>query len=105
MNKDQIANFSWGYNECQMLILGYLREILKLKTGQRKAVEVLLKKQEAEFEANHWRCIQEECPGITREEYEAGLEAGAQAIRESVLKKKWGHCQASPLKLKGYKNE
>lgn len=87
MNEDQISHFRFGYDECARVILFELREILKLKSGHCAAIKKLLTNWEKNMADQHWKDVQNEFPGITREEYDADLENTAQTIRKEYYSK------------------
>lgn len=87
MTDKSIEDFNFGYRECRRVMIFDLRKVLKLEDGQIEAIRELLERLEDDEEADHWKSIQEEFPGITREQYEAELEESAAYIRERYYTK------------------
>ena len=87
MNREQIDFYRSGYWECRQIIIQRLKSVLARKIGLRSALTATLKQLECEADEDHWRTIQDECPGITREQYAAGLVADAKAIRDEFYTK------------------
>ena len=87
MTKNEIDNYSEGYNEHRLLVRFALQQILGQKCGHKKALADYLIKLASEIEADHWREIQKERPGITLEEYEATLEEDANRIHAEYYNK------------------
>jgi len=87
MDEREIAAYRSGYDECRQIMIGDLRKISKLKCRQRDALNELLAGLVRDAEEDHWRCVQEEFPGITREEYEQSMNETVQAIHEKYYNK------------------
>ena len=83
MTDEQIEFFRMGYWECRTVVLVALRKACTKKRGRGAALEKLLAELDADEKRDVWASVQAEFPGITREQYEAELEASAQAIRET----------------------
>lgn len=83
MTEDQIDAYRSGYWECRRVILGRLREVFDDPIDCRDALGDAIERLEADEEKEHWESVQREVPGITRDEYEAELEADGKAIREA----------------------
>jgi hypothetical protein len=90
MTKDQISAYQSGYRDCRDVTTSRLREIIKQSAGQQAAVVSLIAELEGDAADELWQGIQEECPGITRAEYEAELDESAKAIRTKYYNSK-GH--------------
>lgn len=86
MTKNDIANFRMGYDECRQVIQNDLRKALNAD-DLRIAIVEILRTLEADAETDRWRNIQEEFPGITKEEYEAELAESAKYIKEKYYSK------------------
>ncbi len=56
--------------------------------GRSLAKKFLFNELRLETEEYHWKSIQREFPGITREEYEADLEVSIQEIRKKYYSEK-----------------
>lgn len=87
MTKAEIAAYRDGYNEHRNIVKRELQNLLSLKAGHKNVLAAYLCKLEEEMEADHWRCIQEEFPGITRKEYEASFDETEKLIRAKYYSK------------------
>lgn len=81
MTKNEIAYFRIGYGECRQVIIGSLREALDAN-DLRATITDMIQNLENDAEADHWRNIQEDFPGISREEYKAASEESCNQIKE-----------------------
>ena len=78
-----------GYDECRSVILGDLRRIIGQNTDadiKAKLVK-LIADLDGDIERQHWETIQEEFPGITREEYKAECDASMEQILKTHYSK------------------
>ena len=87
MTEQQIADFGNGYWECRAVIMGRLKEILKKRFGLRSSIKKLFVELEIAEAEDHWKTIQKEQPGITREEYQFQLDEDMKLIREKFYTK------------------
>ena len=84
MTKEEKALYSARYFDARDVIIHRVREVFSLPN----AVTELIADLEEERRADVWRSVQEECPGITPEEYEAELDAGAGRIKRTFYSEK-----------------
>jgi|GEM_PF-3966692 len=81
MIDENAQSFRNGYFEARSVFQGRIEKTLKQRTGHKNALSQLYLEVEAEIAADIWRDVQEEFPGMTREEYEADLEESARLIK------------------------
>lgn len=81
MNERELREFGEGYWECREVILSRLKTVLSADGDLRKPLESLIQVLEDDRDRGQWESVQREFPGITREEYEAGLDETAETIR------------------------
>jgi hypothetical protein len=79
MTEFETALYTAGYDDCRGVVLHRLREVLA-SPACRPALEEMVKVLEQDQKDDHWRAIQKEIPDITKEEYQASLDASFQVI-------------------------
>lgn len=87
MTKEQISFFREGYWEARRIAIGDVKRIAGLKKGHRQELLKLADELEADEKREHWDSIQEEFPGMTREQYKNELDRAAELIREKFYQK------------------
>lgn len=87
MTKEQISFFRAGYWEARGITIHELKRIVKIKWGYKKEIQKFIDELEADERREYWESVQDECPGITKEQYELELEAEMQLIREEFFQK------------------
>lgn len=80
--------FSDGYFEARGLIRFRLQEILKQDGDPREAIEGLIQQLMKEEAEDCFKDAQQLEPGITREEYEAGLDETVDKIKHLYFSEK-----------------
>jgi len=76
-----VIGFRSGYTEYRWLALSYLRELAALPSGHKEAINDLIVRMKIEEDEEVWQSVQEEFPGMTREQYEAELEQSFNMIK------------------------
>lgn len=87
MTETEKELFSEGYKECKWLLFHQLRKIAERSTGHKATLREYVANLENELNDEHWKSVQIEFPGMTREQYEVELETSAQMIREKYYSK------------------
>lgn len=87
MNEEMIEWFREGYNECRMVIIKKLREILDFHEGDVSEISNLIYRLEEDQERELSESIQKEFPGITPDEYEAELSSDIEMIYGKYYRK------------------
>ena len=90
MDEINITFFKSGYDECRAVILEELKELIEKIPPKilKHKIQLLTDKLEDDAEEEHWKAIQEEFPGITREAYEAELDTFVKEVRKTYYSEK-----------------